>query len=340
MTFNEKLRNVRVNTKSEYESVSSIKNKEGGIAMQYKDYYQILGVEKNASQDDIKKAYRKLTKKYHPDINPGNKEAEEKYKEINEAYEVLSDPEKREKYDHFGNEFNFQNGAHFDPSQFGFGKNVRYEFRTDDLGNYSDFFNLFFGGFDIDNLLGHKGTRSRGMSYAYDGEDIESEIEITPEEGFQGVTKRITLTGRDGEKSLNFKIPRGVKEGERIRLKGQGEPGLNGGQNGDLYLTVRMKRSDHFTLDGNHLNTTLDILPWDAALGTEMTVQTLDGQIRVKVPAGIQTDSKIRVAGKGYIDRNGNRGDLYIKTRIVNPSYISSGMKGLFEKLKEEATLQ
>lgn len=304
--------------------------------MQYKDYYSILGINKNASQNDIKKAYRKLAKKYHPDANPGNKQAEEKFKDISEAYEVLSDPEKRKKYDNFGSEFHFQNGYDFDPSQFGFGNNVKYEFRTGGSRNYSDFFNMFFGdsGFDFDDFFGHTKFKKRGVNFAYDGEDVEAEIEITPEEGFKGVEKRVVLRGGSGEKSITFKIPRGVKDGEKIRFQGQGEPGVNGGKRGDLYLVVRFKSDGRFLLEGNDLNMTLDIMPWDAALGSEVPVNTIDGRILVKIPAGIQTDSKIRVAGKGYIDRKGRRGDLYIRIRIVNPNVISHEVRELYEKLR------
>lgn len=306
--------------------------------MQYKDYYQILGVDKKATSEEIKKAYRGLTKKYHPDINPGNKEAEEKYKEINEAYEVLGDPEKREKYDNFGNEFNYHNGSNFDPSQFGFG-NGQFEFKTAGAGDYSDFFNLFFGGGgpDLGSIFGQKGPRTRGArsQFAYPGENIESELHITLEEGFNGVEKQISLRGRNGQKSLSVKIPKGIKEGEKIRLKGQGEQGVNGGENGDLYLTIHFQPHRNYVQEGINLTTTVDVLPWDAALGSEATVKTLDSTIKVRIPSGIQTDSRIRAAGKGYIDRNGARGDLYIKVRIINPISISPEMKSLFEKLKD-----
>ncbi|NLD50627.1 MAG: J domain-containing protein [Clostridiaceae bacterium] len=310
--------------------------------MQYKDYYSILGVEKTASGDDIKKSYRKLAKKYHPDTNPGDKKAEEKFKDINEAYEVLGDSEKRKKYDNFGSEYNFQNGYDFDPSKYGFGNNVKYEFRSGGPGAYSDFFNMFFGGdgFDIGDIFNQARTGRRGMGFSHEGEDIEAEIDITVEEAFRGVDKRISIKGGDSGKGLTFKIPRGVKDGEIIRLKGQGKAGIGGGKNGDLLLVVRIKQSERFTLNGNNLTTTLDILPWDAALGTETAVETVDGRILVKVPAGIQTDSKIRAAGKGYIDRTGRRGDLYIRVRIVNPTEITQEMKELFEKLRHSSKVR
>ncbi len=305
--------------------------------MQYRDYYNILGIDKNASQDDIKKAYRKLAKKYHPDANQNNKTAEEKFKEVNEAYEVLGDAEKRKKYDTFGSKVNFQNGYDFDPSRYGFGDNVRYEYRGSSGGDYSDFFNMFFGdgGFDLGSIFGGMGSNRRGQNYSVKGEDIEAVIEILPEEGFSGVEKSVSLRGRTGDKSLSFKIPKGVKDGEKIRLKGQGEPGRNGGESGDLYLTVKFRKGSRFEIDGKDLFTTLDVLPWDAALGAEKSVDTLDGRILIKVPAGIQTDSKIRAAGKGYTDRTGIRGDLYIKIRIVNPKVMTPEIRELYNKLRE-----
>lgn len=305
--------------------------------MKYKDYYNVLGLDKNATSDEIKKAYRKLAKKYHPDANPNDKNAEEKFKEVSEAYEVLGDAEKRKKYDNFGSEVNFQDGYDFDPSSYGFGNNVRYEYRTNVGGDYSDFFNSFFGegGFDLGSIFGGAGTKHRRQNYSAKGSDVEAIIEILPEEGFAGIEKSVSLRGRSGEKSLSFKIPKGVKDGEKIRLKGQGEPGTNGGSNGDLYLTVKFKKGSKFEIEGKDLLTTLDIMPWDAALGGEKPIDTLDGRILIKIPPGIQTDSKIRVAGKGYTDRSGTRGDLYIKMRIINPKVMSSEVKELYSKLRD-----
>lgn len=310
--------------------------------MQYKDYYNILGLDKSASIDEIKKAYRKLAKKYHPDVNPDYKQAEEKFKEVSEAYEVLSDPEKRDQYDNFGSKSNFQNGHDFDPSQYGFGKNVKYEFRSDDGQDYSNFFNMFFGGrdFSFDDNYQYSGVNKRRPTPTRKGEDINAELEITLKEGFQQVSKKINIRGQGGTRSLSFKIPKGVKDGEKIRLKGQGEPGYNGGPKGDLLLTIKIKASDRFSLEGNNLITTVDILPWEAALGAEKAVDTIDGMIRVKIPAGVQTDSKIRVTGKGYFDKSGKRGDLYLKVRIVNPSYLTVEMKELYEKLSQTSKVK
>ncbi|HEX9060471.1 MAG TPA: DnaJ domain-containing protein, partial [Clostridia bacterium] len=197
--------------------------------MQYKDYYKILGIDRSASQEDIKKAYRKLAKRYHPDANPNNKEAEEKFKDVNEAYEVLGDVDKRGKYDNFGKDFNMGNGFDFDPYQYGFGKNARYEYRANSGSGFSDFFNMFFGGspFDAEDIFEGKGAGHHSFS-AQRGNDIESEIEITPEEGFVGANKQISLRSDFGEKSIALKIPRGIKEGEKIRLSGQGRTGFGG----------------------------------------------------------------------------------------------------------------
>lgn len=305
--------------------------------MQYKDYYAILGVDKKANQDEIKKVYRKLAKKYHPDTHPGDKKSEEKFKEINEAYEVLGDPEKRKKYDEFGQGFNFQNGYDFDPSQYGFGNNVRYEYKAGTDKHFSDFFNMFFGGnaFDLNDMLNRSARGGRfSRSYAMDGEDSEAEIEITPEEGFSGAEKRVTLWGSGGEKTISFRIPPGIQQGEKIKLSGQGSPGMNGGRNGDLYLKVSFKPG-RFEMDGIHLQFTVDLAPWEAALGTEIPFDTIDGKIIVKLPAGVQTDSRIRVGGKGYKGKNGTRGDLFIKVRIVNPTVLSKEEKELYEKLRQ-----
>lgn len=305
--------------------------------MKYKDYYKTLGVDKNATQDEIKKAFRKLAKKYHPDANPDNKAAEEKFKDINEANEVLSDAEKRKKYDNFGSDYDSQGNTDFDPSQYGFGNNVRYERRTGTDADHSDFFNMFFGngGFDLNNMFNRGGSGGGSYQSVHDGENVESVIEITLEEGFHGAEKKISLRGSGGDKTLTFTVPKGVKDGEKIRLKGQGNPGFNGGKSGDLYLVVRFKNGGRFSIEGKDLTFILDLLPWEAALGAEMTVETIDGKITLKVPPGVQTDSKLRAAGKGYIDRRGSRGDLYIKMRIVNPAVISKESKALYEKLKE-----
>lgn len=304
--------------------------------MKYKDYYETLGVDKGADQSEIKKAYRKLAKKYHPDANPNNKAAEEKFKTINEAYEVLGDEDKRKKYDQFGSEFDFSNGSNFDPSQFGFGGGG---YRTTTNGDFSDFFNTIFGGgsrnsgFDMGDLFGGGfGKRQGGCSgcgQTNRGQDVETEIRISIEEGFEGIQKKVSLRAGNDVKKISVKIPSGIEEGKKIKLSGQGKMG------GDLYLKVKFKPHDIFTLDGIQLNQDVELMPWEAAFGTQKIIQTLKGKIKVKIPAGIQTDGKIKIAKKGYKDMKGNVGDLYIRVRIMNPSVLSDEERELYEKLME-----
>jgi len=289
--------------------------------MKNKNYYKVLGVEKSATQEEIKSAYRKLAKKYHPDANPENKRYEKNFLEINEANETLGDADKRKKYDNLGSESSFQNSNDFR-------QNSRYTQRSNNGGGRSSFHNMFFGGDDFDDMFG-------GSTSPQKGGDIEASIELTIEEGFKGIEKRISLKVSSGEKDLTFKVPIGVKEGQKIRLKGQGESGINGGSNGDLYLIVKFNLKDKFTLEGIDLVTTIDIMPWESALGTKMSVDTIDGEIFMTIPSSMQTGSKLRALKKGYIDKNGRRGDLYIILRIVNPKVITPQIKKLYEKLSE-----
>lgn len=312
--------------------------------MQYKDYYKILGIDKNASETDIKKTYRKLAKKYHPDANPGNKSAEENFKNITEAYEVLGDPQKRKKYDTMGQQYNFNGGSEFNPSDFGFGDNVQYSYSTGDASDFSDFFNMFFGGgsgsrtrtaagFDMNDIFGG-GHSSKRTSRPSRGQDLNADIEITPEEGFHGSRRNISFRTASGiDKNIDMKIPEGIREGERIRLAKQGEQGLSGGECGDLYLNVSFKKGGKFSIDGLDLTLNLDVYPWEAALGAKAPVETIDGRIIVNVPAGIKPDERIRVRGRGYKDKKGNRGDLFLKIRLVNPAKIDGEIKKHYESL-------
>lgn len=310
----------------------------GMFSMQYVDYYNTLGVNKNASQDDIKKAYRKLAKKHHPDTNATNKSAEEKFKTVNEAYQVLGDIDKRKKYDEMLQGNNDGVGYNFDPSHSGFGNNVKYEYRSAGNSDFSEFFNMFFGG-GYDGLGQNYKVGRNSKKYPVDGEDREAEIEITPEEGFVGVEKRIALNdGRSG-RTITFRIPAGIMNGEKVKLTGQGNLGENGGRNGDLYLSIVFKNGTRFEIEGMNLLANLDIMPWDALLGGEVQVVTIDGKILVKIPQGVQTGSKIRVPNKGYRDKNGKQGDLYLNLRIVNPLVISKEMRELYEQLQKTAAL-
>ena len=279
--------------------------------MEYKDYYKILGVSRNATQDDIKKAYRRLAKKYHPDANQGNKEAEQKFKEINEAYQVLGDQEKRKKYDTFGNYYDFQNGTSFDPSQFG------WQRRTYAGGGsgFSDFFEMFFGenGLDLNSILeglnrrrgpfgGFTGRFGNGRTTQM-GRDIEANVEVGLQQAFDGCSKILTVSGPDGSrKRIRMKIPAGVLDGDKIRLKGQG---INGG---DLFVTVRIKKEDGQELQDLDIVQDVPVLPWEAVLGANITVQSPYGKkLSVRIPPATSSGKKLRIPNRGYRDRKGKR---------------------------------
>lgn len=308
--------------------------------MKYKDYYEVLGVSKNATIPDIKKSYKKLAKKYHPDLNPNDKAAEEKFKEINEAYEVLGDEEKRKKYDTFGQSYNFQNGAEFDPSQFGFGSGNYQYYSTGDASDFSDFFNMFFGGrdgfstssFDLGNIFSNR--RSRNVK----GEDVESELEISLKEAYEGVSKTISVNILGEVKTISVKIPAGILPGKKIKIKEQGGKGSRGGKNGDLLLKIKIKDDKEFKLEGLDIIRDLNLLPWEAALGSDVVVKSLKDKVKIKIPAGIQTDEKIKLKGLGYKDMNGNKGDMFVRIKIVNPTSLTQNERELYESLKEAST--
>lgn len=314
--------------------------------MKYKDYYEILGVSKSATGDEIKKAYRKLAKKHHPDTNPGDKSSEETFKDINEAYEVLGDPEKRKTYDQFGSAQQFTNGSDFDPSQFGFGRDGSrtYTYTSGDgAGGFSDFFQAFFGGsmggrgqddFDIENLFGQR-TGRRTASPGRKGQNLETEIAITLKEAVQGTSKPIAFL-RDGKRvQLNVKIPPGIQPGEKIRVSAQGGEGISGGRRGDLFLKVDLTLDRGVELDGLNITKKIDVYPWEAYFGHRMELDHLGEKLSIKIPAGIQADRSIRLRGKGYVDRKGTRGDLMVKIRIVNPDSLKEEARELYEKLHQ-----
>lgn len=304
--------------------------------MKYRDYYEILGVSKGASSDEIKKAYKKLAKKYHPDLNPGDKSAEEKFKEINEAYEVLGDEKKRKKYDTFGKNYNFQNGADFDPSQFGFGNGGYQYYSTGNASDFSDFFNMFFGGsrnnkgfgFDIGNMF--TGKRNKGVK----GQDIETEIEIDLLEAYQGVNKTVKINISGEVKTISVKIPSGILPGKKIKIKGQGGKGSKNGRNGDLLLKVKIREEKDLKLDGINLIKDLYLSPWEAALGCDVVVKGLKDKVKIKIPEGIQTDEKIKLKGLGYKDMEGNKGDMFVQIKIMNPPSLNDEERRLYEQLK------
>jgi curved DNA-binding protein len=330
----------------------------------FKDYYKVLGLEKGAPAEEIKKTYRKLAKKYHPDTNPGNKASEDKFKEVSEAYEVLGDKDKRAKYDELfedmkSGRFGAGTGGGFDPSMYrtyaGDDGGYQYTWTTSDgeASDFSDFFNMFFGGNGFGTRGGgfgdifggsrgggqaaRGGSRSAGKggfeSISENGQDIEARVEIGIKEAYRGGEQTITLQTESGTKTVKFKIPAGIQPGEKIKLSGLGGPGYGKGRAGDLYLVIDLKPEAGFSLAGSELEKTIDIYPWQAALGDEMLVATLDEKLNVKLPAGIQTGGKLRLAARGYPAKNGRRGALSLVVRIVNPAHMTADMKALYEQL-------
>ena len=296
--------------------------------MKYKDYYEILGVDKKADETTIKKAYRKLAKKYHPDTNPNSKASEDKFKEANEAYEVLSDKEKRSKYDQFGSNYQQGNNSNFDPSQYGFNFNGARTGHSSASG-FSDFFDMFFSdGINMGNMFGGRSSRRRAQ---VKGRNYESELSISLKDGISGSSKAVLI----GDKKVNIKIPVGIKDGGKIKLKGQGEK-IQGGQAGDLYLKIKIKPERGYSLDGTKIEKKVDVFPWEAYFGAEKTVNILNSDIKLKIPKGIKGGGKIKLSGKGYFDAKGKRGNLYILVNIINPEKLDSDSEKLYKELMQK----
>lgn len=308
--------------------------------MDYKDYYKILGVDKKATQEEIKKAYRKLARKYHPDVNPNDKEAEAKFKDVNEANEVLSDEEKRKKYDTLGADWNRYQQAGGSPGSGGFdwskyaqqgrGGYTRYEGNTDDLfgaGGFSDFFSTFFGG------AAGAGARQRagGGNMAFAGQDYTAEMHLSLQEAFTGTKKTITVH----DKNLRITIHPGVEDGQTIRLKGNGGPGMNGGENGDLYITLRIDPDPAFTRKGNDLFMDVPVSLYKTILGGQQVINTLSGPLKVKIKPETKNGTMLRLKGKGFpvYRREGESGDLYVKLNVQVPENLSAQEKELFTQL-------
>jgi DnaJ-class molecular chaperone len=302
------------------------------MAVKYKDYYEILGVSRSATQDQIKSAFRKLARKYHPDVNPGDKSAEEKFKEINEAYEVLNDPQKRQLYDRLG--ANWKAGADFTPPP-GW-ENIRIDFGDFGFGpssggGFSDFFETLFG----DALGRGRGAARRGpFPGTMPGSDLELELPLTLEEAHRGGTRRVTLPSG---KSLEVKIPPGVRDSSLIRLAGQGEPNPSGGRSGDVYLRVKLQPHPVFQISGDDITVEAPMTPWEAVLGATIRVPTLDGTADVTVPPRSQGGQKLRLRGQGLIRRSGGRGDQFVRLKIMVPTDLTPAERRLFEELARES---
>lgn len=307
--------------------------------MEFKDYYKILGVNKNSSQDEIKKAYRQLAKKYHPDKNPGDKISEEKFKEVSEANEVLSDPEKRKKYDQLGanwKQYQTAGGSNSNDwfNQFSSaGSGNSYRFSTGDFGDifggsgFSDFFESFFGGgFETKN-------RSNKKSQPRKGKDFDAALNISLEEAFSGTEREFSVGG----KRLKLKINPGTEQGKRLRLKGQGGESAAGGEKGDLYLTINIEEHPFYKRTGNDLFFNLNVDIYTAILGGKKTIKTLDGKtINIIINKGTNNGTMLRMKNMGMqIPDKKNRGDLFVKISVTIPQNLSSEEIALFEKLSK-----
>lgn len=288
--------------------------------MIFKDYYKILELETNKVKiEQIRTAYREQAKKYHPDVNVGNTQSEERFKDINEAYKVLSQPTARRKYDRMWNTYigNKQ-------------KKQEYEESRRERGSvFSEFFNLFFG-----NVASSK--KEQKSKNAVKGENVETAITISVAEGFYGTTKKISLRTVEGKiKTFSVDVPAGIRNGEKIRLIGQGKQGQYGGKNGDLLIKVNIEDSNRFRLKGYDLYTDLLLTPWEAALGAKTDINGIDEYSRVYIPQGTQSGEKITIPEKGYKIGNGARGDLIAEVKIMVPRNLSKEEKAEFERLNE-----
>jgi curved DNA-binding protein len=294
--------------------------------MEFIDYYKVLGVDKNATQDDIKKAYRKLARKYHPDVNPNDKEAHKKFQQVNEANEVLSDPEKRIKYDQHGKDW--QHAEQFEQArrqsrQRGFER----ETFTGDFSDseFSDFFNSMFGG------MGGGGFRQRHTKFR--GEDYHAELQLNLTDVYTTHQQVLTVNG----KNIRITVPAGIENDQKIKIKGHGGPGINGGPNGDLYITFHIINNTTFKRHGNDLHTTVDLDLYTAVLGGEIVIDTLDGKVKLKVKPETQNGMKIKLKGKGFpvYKKEGESGDLVITFQIKIPTNLTGQEKELFEQLSK-----
>ena len=289
--------------------------------MIFKDYYKILSLETNrVSSEQIKNAYRLAAKKYHPDVNVQDRLSEEKIKDVNEAYRVLSNPSTKRKYDRM-----WVNNV---------GKK-KYEEASRSSGSvFSDFFNMFFGANQEENI-----KTKKQQKVPVNGENIETSIDVALEESFYGQEKKISLRTIDGKmKVFTITIPAGIRNGEKIRLLRQGKEGINGGKNGDLFIKVNIKNNKKFKLKGNDLYTDLYLTPWEAALGTKAQVYSIDDPTQVYIPEGVQTGEIIRIPGKGYKDGKGGRGDLIAEIKVMVPKKLSLEERNLFENLNKIST--
>jgi curved DNA-binding protein len=299
----------------------------------YIDYYNILGVNKNATQEEIKKAYRKLARKYHPDLNPNDNEAKKKFQQINEANEVLSDPEKRKKYDQYGQDWKHaeefekqrqyqqQQASSYGGSQWFTGSGQEFS-GSGQEEEFSDFFNNLFGGF---------GSRTRGRQAKYRGEDYSAELQLDLQDVAHTHKHTLSVNG----KNIRITIPAGIENGQTIKIHGYGGGGINGGPNGDLLITFKIAKHPVFKREGANLHTTVELDLFTAVLGGEITVDTLDGKVKLNVKPETQSGSKVKLSGKGLpvYKQEGQHGDLIITYSIRIPTNLTEKQKALFAEL-------
>ncbi len=303
--------------------------------MEFKDYYKTLGVEPSASQDEIRKAYRRLARKYHPDVST-EPDAEARFKEIGEAYEALKDAEKRKAYDDLKNR-GWRQGDDFQaPPGFEGGFERGGGFSSEDLSGFSDFFSSLFGG------GGPAAGRARGRSRSR-GRDSHATIEVDLETAFHGGSRRLSLgrpevaadgSVRQRDQHIDVRIPAGVAEGQQIRLAGQGEPGIGGGSPGDLYLEVRLRPHRLFEAHGRDIHLSLPVAPWEAALGGKVSVPTLAGMVSMNIPAGSSSGKRLRLKGRGLPGKS--PGDQYVVIKVVVPAAETERQRELYESLRRE----
>jgi curved DNA-binding protein len=337
------------------------------MAVKTKDYYEVLGVSRSASDDQIKAAYRKLARKFHPDVNPGDKSAEERFKELQEAYDVLADAEKRKLYDQYGENWRVvQQGDQAPPPGWenfraGGGPHTRAsDFSGFDFGDFGTRAGGA-GGFDIfEELFGRAGERAGGTRRSRRGRDVEAELELSLEEAHRGGRRTLQLQTAEScpacqgsgvnndqlcqecnghgqvvkPKTVEVNIPVGVRDGSTIRLPGQGGAGANGSPSGDLYLHIRLRPHPTFKVQGDDLEVEMPIAPWEAVLGTKIHVATIDGQVEMTVPQGTQSGARLRLRGQGLNRRKGGRGDEYVRLNIVVPRHVTENERRLYEELR------
>lgn len=305
------------------------------MAVKFRDYYEVLGVPRTATEKEIKSAYRRLARKHHPDLHPQAEraKAEERFKEINEANEVLSDPEKRAKYDSLG--ANWRGGEDFSPPP---GWRTATPEEWGDVGDFSDFFASIFGSMGGPRV-GRRGRGGGGFSggipFTMPGSSVEAELPVTLEELLHGGKRRISL---DGQRSLEVTIPLGAREGTLLRLGGQGEPGPGGGPAGDLYLLVRLVPDPRYRVAGDDLETDLPLWPWQAVLGAQVRFETPDGAVSLKVASGTQSGKRLRLRGRGLPRGDSSRGDLFAVVRVVIPEHSGAAERDAYEALKRASS--